>query len=343
MTELELEIRSALAEEAAGYTVPDDLKGRTMVAARVRPGKPHRLVHGRGWVYALAAAGALTVLVALGTLVNPAPSQPNRTAAQHIVRAPSNVSNINGPLTSIDTSLGPVPAQAPSPGKSSGAGFQQSIVRTASVSVRVPKGHFASAWSQAAGVAGRFGGLVSNSNTQTANGRLASGNLTLQVPSTNLDQALAALGDLGAVSNQSTTSLDESGQVASDAAQLTALQGEEAEYLQLLPQAKSTADILAIEQPLNNVTQQIQTLQASQSYLQNQVAMASIQATLAEPGTQPAAARPGGRLATAWHQARNGVATVLAGFIVAVGYLLAPVVLVVLAWAAVRRLRRRVA
>jgi hypothetical protein len=223
-----------------------------------------------------------------------------------------------------------------------GSGFQQSVVRTASVSVRVPKGQFPNAWSQAMAVAGRFGGLVSDSNAQTVNGLLSSGTLTLQVPSTSLDQALSALAGLGTVTSQSTTSQDVSGQVANDTAQLTALQAEEAEYLQLLPQAKSTADILAIEQPLNSVQQQIQTLQASQAYLQSQVAMASIQATLSEPGTQPPVVKPEGRLGKAWQQARGGVAVVLAGFIIAVGYLLAPALVALLVWLAVQRFRRRV-
>lgn len=360
ITDLELEIRSALAGEAAGYAVPPELKARTLEVASARRGKARRFLRRHRWVYALAAAGVLPVLFALGAAVKPAPPRPGTSASQKAFGAPGHVSNINGTLGEINGTLNgtngdvgvlkpaapagsliqPSAAGAPATLPSPGGGFQQSVVRTASVSVRVPRGHFADAWSQAVGVAGRFGGLVSNSTAQTVNGRLDSGSLTIRVPSTSLDPALAALGSLGTVSSQSTTSQDESGQVASNAAQLTALQAEETQYLQLLPQAKSTADILAIEQPLAAVTQQIQTLQASQSYLQNQVAMASIQATLSEPGTQPASVKPEGRLAKAWRQAGTGVTTVVAGAIVALGYLLAPVLLLLLAWAASRRLRR---
>jgi hypothetical protein len=366
MTDIELEIRSALEDEAGRYALPPELKGRTLEAirprarrappeSRVGPAGGGRRRRRRRWVYALAGVAVVPVLFGVGSLVTGTAGLQGGVSAPH--RAGANgdaqpsagfgTSTIAGPFASgPGRAPAPAPSLAPSTGPSlvapSGSGFQQSIVRTASIAVRVSPGQFSNAWSQALAVAGHFGGLVSNSDAQTVNGRLASGSLTLQVPSTNLDGALGALAGLGTMTSESTTSQDVSGQVANDSAQLTALQAEESEYLHLLPQAKSTADILAIEQPLNTVEQQIQTLQASQAYLQSQVAMASIQATFGEPGTQPPAAKPAGRLGRAWQQAKIGVTSVIAGFIVTAGYLIAPALVALLVWAAAGRLRRRV-
>lgn len=74
--------------------------------------------------------------------------------------------------------------------------------------------------------------------------------------------------------------------------------------------------------------------------MQNQVAMVSIQATLAEPGSQSEPARPEGRLAGARPQGGDGVSIVVAGAIVALGYLLAPALPVFVACASIRRVRR---
>lgn len=373
MTDIELEILSALEAEASEYPLPPELAERTLEAAGASPAprpiwlnhpRAHRLLGRRRWAYVLAAAAVIPLLflvgtheagtrVAPGASATKAPSHfagsegelnlnPNQVAGSIVAGEPGNPGQGTAVPAAPAQAAPTPPASSTTPGTPAPSGFQQSIVRTASVSVQVPKGKFSSTWSQALGIAGRFGGLVSDSNAQTVNGRLASGTLTLQVPSSSLDQAMAALGDLGTVTDQTSSSQDQSGQVANDAAQLTALQAEEAEYLQLLPGAKSTADILAIEQPLTSVEQQIQTLQASQAYLQKQVAMATINAALAEPGSQPPVVKVQGRIGKAWHQARDGATTVFAGFIVALGYLLAPALLLLVAWAVVRRLRRHV-
>ncbi|HLI57683.1 MAG TPA: DUF4349 domain-containing protein [Actinomycetota bacterium] len=364
VTDIESEIRLALEEEASRYPFPEDLPQRTLQAAQ-ELGSETKRPRRRRWVYGLAAAAAIPVLFLAGLLATHVtaprasstangavglPNLPGHPTAGSATGTNGDVSNINGTLGSINTALGSAPgapggtgaAPSSSPAAPAG-GFTQSVVRTATLEVRIGKGQFSSAWTQANAVAARYGGLVSTSNAQTANGKLDLGTLTLQIPASNLDAALGALEGLGTMTGLTTSSQDVSGQVASDAAQLSALQAEETEYLQLLPQAKSTADILAIETPLNNVEQQIETLQASQSYLQSQVAMASIQATLSEPGSQPTAPKRAGRFAKAWHQAVTGLAAVLADMLVGAAYLIIPALLALAIWAGVRRFRPRLA
>lgn len=340
-TQLETEIRDALAAEAAGYPLPEDLPERTLAA---RPSaEPQRWYRGRRALYALGAVALVPALLVIGLVSTSQPLLQHGPAIS-ASKADQGISPLAGA-----GSIGGLPAAAPTPAppgitaQTPSAGFAPSILRTGSVEVQVGKGRFQSAWSAAMAVASRYAGLVSDSSAQTVNGKLARGTLTLRVPADKLDAALADLQHLGTTVSLNTTSQDVSGQFADMDARLKALQAQEAEYLQLLPSAKTTADVLAIRAPLDSVRQQIETLEGSQAYLQGQVAMSTLQATLSEPGADLPSAQTPGRFSLAWQRAKTGVAAVLAGLLIAAGYLAVPVLLAVPLVLFVRRSRRRLA
>ncbi|GAC1366709.1 MAG: hypothetical protein NVSMB32_11330 [Actinomycetota bacterium] len=350
-TDLELEIRRTLAAQASAYLFPQDLPSRTFAAVRAASAAPPRRPRNRRWVYALAVVAVLPAFFLVGVLAahRPmvqrgasslpavAPLLPGSTASGGQSGGGADFGLLNPGLP------GPVPADAGKSGPPAGdlgQGFQASVLRTASVEVQVNKGQFPAAGAQATAVAARYVGLVSDSNAQTSSGRLARGVLTLRVPADKLDAAIGDLQRLGTTVSLMTSSQDVSGQVADLDARLHSLQAQEAQYLQLLPAAKSTTDILEIRTRLDSVRQEIESLQGRQKFLQSQVDLARIQATIAEPGTDLPVMQPEGRFANAWQRAKEGVAAVVAGFIIAVGYLAAPAVLALVVWLVVRRRRR---
>jgi chromosome segregation ATPase len=171
--------------------------------------------------------------------------------------------------------------------------------------------------------------------------KLARGFLTARVPADKLEQALAEFRKLGVMARLNTSGNDVSGALADYDARLNAARGEEAQLLDLLKQAKAVSDLIEIRGRLTNVRSEIESLQSQKGALQNQVDMASIQATLYEPNAAPEEVHPAGRVGQAWAKAADAAATMLAGFILAAGFLAPLVALGLLAWLIVWLTRRR--
>ena len=359
---LETEIRRALQAEALACEPPDGLTERTLTRAldptvlvprgrsRVNPGRMPLL---------LSVGAAAAVIVAF-FIVGTAATRQEPTAERPTVGLGTGAGTGNDTGTAAGLSTGgtaesssiarpPVDDQPttdrdsggtiPEPGASSLIGPR--IARTANLDVRVEKGRFDERWRQAEAVAARFGGFVTASSAQEVEGRLARGNLTLQVPADKLQGALDELRGLGTPVGLNSSANDVSGQIVDYDARLRAAQANEAALLDLARQARSVEDNLALRPRLQDARREIETLQARRASLQGRVDLATVTASLYEKEAAPSIPGPEGRVGQAWGRAGDAASATLAGMIIAAGYLGPFAVLAAGAWALATAVRRR--
>ncbi len=223
------------------------------------------------------------------------------------------------------------------------------VVRTADVAVRVASDGFSRAFDQINAVAVAEGGYVSASTTSagsTASGddardeRPRSGDLTVRVPADRFDAVRRTLAGLGTIESEQIRGEDVTAQIVDFDARLKSLQAEEDALRTLVGRATAVGEVLQVQSQLFQVRQQVESLQAQRTQLDQQASLATIHVSLTEPGAavQPSP-EPAG-LAHALERALAGSVAVVGGTIVVLGWL-APVALVgLLAWGVVR-LRRR--
>jgi uncharacterized protein DUF4349 len=111
-------------------------------------------------------------------------------------------------------------------------------------------------------------------------------------------------------------------------------------YLRLLDRATSIADVIAVQNQLQQVQSNIERLQGQLNHLEDQSSFSTIVLQLTEPGAGGTAGRPSGRLARAWATAVNGLGVMAAAVLIAVIWLTPVVVLAGLVLLGVRTLRR---
>ena len=359
---LETEIRRALQAEALACEPPDGLTERTLTRAL----DPTPLVpRGRstahpGRMPLLLSVGAAAAAIVAFFVVGNAVTRQEPTAERPTVGLGTGAGTGNDTGTAAGLSTGgtaesssiarpPVDDQPttdpdlggtiPEPGASSLIGPR--IARTANLDVRVEKGRFDERWRQAEAVAARFGGFVTASSAQEVEGRLARGNLTLQVPADKLQGALDELRSLGTPVRLNSSANDVSGQIVDYDARLRAAQANEAALLDLARQARSVEDNLALRPRLQDARREIETLQARRASLQGRVDLATVTASLYEKEAAPSSPAPEGRVGQAWGRAGDAAAATLAGMIITAGYLGPFAVLAAAAWALATAVRRR--
>lgn len=350
---LERDIRTALEAEARSCPVPEDLAERTLARAAPPagleggPGRGH-LARPRVVLYGAAAVVTVVFFFAVGAVVTGPTGPSTGPSARQSGRA-GTLTTGDRPPQAGEPAPSSGEAQAPSGGFSpppahdpgSPSPFGPRISRRANVEVRVQEGRFDERWRTAEAVASRHGGFVTGSSAEEDEGRLARGNLTLQVPVDRLQAALDEFRALGTPVRLTTSATDVSGQLVDYEARLRAAQSNEAQLLELLKQARTVEDNLALRPRLQEARREVETLQAQKAALQGKVDLASVNASLYERRAGPSFPRPEGRIGQAWERAGDAAASTLAGIIVTAGYLGPPVLLGVVLWAMVATVRRR--
>jgi hypothetical protein len=199
----------------------------------------------------------------------------------------------------------------------------------------------------AAAIVTKAGGRIDGREERAAGDSTPeSATLTLRVPASKLDGVIDDLSALGTHPDVSTKAADVTGQVQDLDARISALQTTIARYEQLAGTAATTADLITIESAIGERQAELETLQAQQRSLDDQVSMSTLTLELRAPGVALPRTGPqdfGSAVATGW--------AVFVGFLTALvlafGVLLPWLVLAGLVAAAivlgVRRRRRRAA
>ena len=225
-------------------------------------------------------------------------------------------------------------AGAPSLAQADKAGAK--VIKTANLRVEVSKGSFRSAFNRAASVAAQYNGYVASSNEATVDDRASEGTLTIRVPADQFDAARRDLADLGKVEHQELGGQDVTAQIIDYDARIRSLQAQEQALSAILGRARSIGEVLEVQNQLFNVRQQVEQLQAERANLDAQAAMATITATVFEPGaatiTKPNP-EPATGLARSWDRAWDAAIAVIGGMVIVTGVLVPLAALVLIGWA----------
>jgi virulence-associated protein VapD len=212
------------------------------------------------------------------------------------------------------------------------------IVRTANVDLEVGQGELNKVVNQATDVVVRAKGVYVGSSTTVPAGQPASGQVTFRVPVDAFEPVLRQLKGLGTYRGEQSSTEDVTNQYVDLNAQLAAWRAQERVYLRLLDRARSVADVIAVQNQLQQVQSNIERLQGQLNQLEDQSSFSTITLQLHEPGA--AAGEPQGRLARAWATAVNGLGVMAAAALVAVVWAIPVAILAGLVLLGVRTLRR---
>jgi hypothetical protein len=287
MTDLDLRdpLVQLLDEAAAAYRVPAD--GARRAAELARQNEPaatprsRRLTrHTALWVAAAAVVAVVAGAVGLGfSGGTPAPSM----GASSAIGLPSRTTHLEPRLPARHGALHRASRDAlatsgkPQNATVFGPAFADSarIVKTGTVVLQVPARRVSSVITQVEEVVAGLGGYVSASQTEEA-GPQPSGTLTLRVPVDRFEVAVARIRPLGHVLDATMNAQDVTGRYVDLGAQISALQVSRQTYLQIESKATTIGQIIAVQQQVNSVDQQLQQLEGQRKLLASQSAMSSL-------------------------------------------------------------------
>ncbi|HXF37448.1 MAG TPA: DUF4349 domain-containing protein [Actinomycetota bacterium] len=341
LRELEEDLMAAAWREELGSVGP----GRR----RARPGRPHRglLLAGGGLAALLGAAAVVGMLVLpLSPLAGPVP----RGASLPV---PGNASFSGYRQIGGGGAPAAVPSPAPLPGPSdrrSGLGdvggpVLERVVRSAELTVVVPRGSFRDRFARAADVAERYGGFVEVSETRGDR----AGVLVLRVDAARFGRAMDELRGLGEVERQVLRGRVVTGEVVDLQARLRIALERRRTLVDLLREARTVAETLRVQRALDETQVEIEEIQSRLATLDDLTAQATIRLVLREEGvpvrlTGDTATAPS--VGTALRHAVAGFFRVVFAVLVGLGYVLPIAVLVAVVlgvgWLVARRVRRRV-
>ena len=198
------------------------------------------------------------------------------------------------------------------------------IVRTATVELEVGQDRLNDTINRATDVVTRAKGIYVGSSTSVPGDDAASGQVSFRVPVDAFEPVLRELKGLGTYRGEQSSTEDVTNQYVDLNGQLAAWRAQERVYLRLLDRAKSIADVIAVQNQLQQVQSNIERLQGQLNHLEDQSSFSTIALHLSEPGAAGPAGQPQGRLARAWATAVSGLGVMAAAALVGVVWL-APV------------------
>jgi hypothetical protein len=216
------------------------------------------------------------------------------------------------------------------------------IIKTATINCEVSS--YDEALTQIQKITTQHGGYVVSSSVQMSIEDVKSGSVRLRIEAKNFDAALQALKQIAKkIDSESVQGNDVTEEFYDLTARLENKRKAEKRYQEILASAKTTKDILEVEQALTNVREEIERMEGRKRYLEDQIALSTITVNLHEPYPLMASGRYG-FLA----QMRRGIENGVAGFsevlsaclTFAIAGIPIFVLLFILIWA-IRRYRRK--
>jgi primosomal protein N'' len=215
------------------------------------------------------------------------------------------------------------------------------LIRTAELSVEIDRYEEAA---ESVGVTAReLGGYVAEVRSARSEGKWH-GALVIRFPADRFDEAIRRLGRLGKTLSQSVATQDVTKKVMDLESRIRVKRDAEARMRDVLrSRPAKLSDIVAAEQELTRLVEEIEQMEGERRFLDQQVAYSSVSVTLSEPGMALAVARPA-VLAPVWQAFRDAggaLASSIAGLIYTVVVGAPWALLAVLLWSLLRRVRAR--
>jgi hypothetical protein len=253
----------------------------------------------------------------------------------------SGASSSSGTADMVAPAIGAPELTVPgskSVGAADASGTRQ-VIKTGSMTITVARP--ADAADEASRIVESAGGRVDSRTEHAAtDGNKGSASLTVRIPSAKLTATIEQLNKLGTVEDVAISSDDVTGQSQDLNARISALRTSVDRLLALMSKATSTQDLITIESALSDRQGNLESLEAQQRQLKDQVDLSSVTLNLnsvAKPRTHTPDNFLDG-LATGW----NSIVAFFAGVLVVVGVLLPWIVIAgVIAFGVLAVLRAR--
>ncbi|HHX71771.1 MAG TPA: DUF4349 domain-containing protein [Clostridiales bacterium] len=163
---------------------------------------------------------------------------------------------------------------------------EQKIIYT--VRYQMETTEFAAASDRLKGLTSELGGYIESSDISTS-GRLGyvlrTGHYALRIPTENLNDFFAKVGDIGHIVQEKLESTDVTLQFVDTTARLNALKAQETRILEILKDATDLQYVLDIERELSNIRSEIESLTSRLNKLSSLVEYSTVNVSLREVGT----------------------------------------------------------
>lgn len=239
-------------------------------------------------LHRMVALAAFGVVAALGVAACDSEGGAGTAAASRNQQAaePASDAGAGGqaqkPAASGPAGPGPGPAdqaaQQPVPAS------QRKVVRTAHLSVEIGDTYddIYAAARRTYDISARFGGFVADEKTDDTDATIQ-----LRLPGDHLDDALAALADLGKVTSRTQQTQDVTEQVVDVQARMANQRASVERVRALLDRATAIGEIVQIESELTRRQADLESLQQRAATLNGQVELATVSVQLTKPGKAP--------------------------------------------------------
>ena len=217
------------------------------------------------------------------------------------------------------------------------------VIRQAQLTVSVSAGSFDSKLTAVRHLVeleqGFIAGTDAQVNPQTSDENIRSGVISFMVPAKNFDEAIDELAKLGKVQNEHISGQDVSAQYVDLQARLANAQAQRNAMLALLQRAQSVSDIIAVQNQLGQITQQIEELKGQIQYLDHNTSFSTISVNIVEAGAPaPAQSTDNWGFVTALSDAAHNFVTTINYIVTGLGAIGPVLLLLGLAYAVWRRL-----
>ena len=223
-------------------------------------------------VAAAACGGAASTASNGGTALSHAPTQSDGS-----VGAPTKISGQPGSTDTVNPPSGVVPAiQGPQ------------VIRQAQLTISVGSGTFDSKLAAVRALVQLEQGFISGTDAQASpanpNDQIRSGVISFMVPAAKFDDTIDQLSKLGKVQNEHISGNDVSAQYVDLQARLANEEAQRNAMLALLGRAQSVSDIIAVQNQLGQITQQIEQLKGQIAYIEHNKTYSTVSVSVTEAG-----------------------------------------------------------
>jgi len=215
------------------------------------------------------------------------------------------------------------------------------IERAATVSIEVKREQFDGTLDRVFGVMRDLKGYVAGSDMSGDATGLRNGTISFKVPSERFEEAIGRVRALGTVKGLSVTGNDVSSQYVDLSARLRNQEAQEQAMLAQFPQTKSVQDVIALQNQLATIREQVERLKGQMAAIDAQVNYSTVSVSVTQAGIGVA---PGGDewgFKTAVVQAAHYAVNAVDAIVVVVGAASPVLLLGALAALAAWRLRQR--
>jgi uncharacterized protein DUF4349 len=210
------------------------------------------------------------------------------------------------------------------------------VIRTAELSVVIPRNSLDERFAEVVDAAERNGGFVSDSQSRTR-----TGSLTLRVPAGNLAPTLRAVRDLGTVEVESVRGKDVTANYVDLRARLRIAKARREVLLGLQADATTIEQTIRVQNELDETQLEIEAIQGQLQVLDDRTSLATVHVDLREEGAEPGDEVATPSIPNAFERAVAGFVGVIAAIVIGLGYLLPLIALGLLIWFVVVRVQRR--